>query len=122
MVNWLIEEMNRRATFRIDADDYDWFCSYPDMIFEIILDAVPTREQTAIAVTALERFVEGYNKRHFLRPIHYVSDIDHLPSGRHPRGIYIHIDFGNCPAKVLPSVIEAIQKTNLPIFRVALLW
>ena len=122
MVNWLIEEMNRRATFRIDTDDYDWFCSYPDMIFEIILDGVPTREQTAIAVTALERFVEGYNKRHFLRPIHYVSDIDHLPSGRHPRGIYIHINFGNCPAKVLPSVIEAIQKTNLPIFRVALLW
>ena len=122
MVNKLIEEMKSRATFRIDADDYDWFCSYPDMIFEIILDAVPTREQTAIAVTALEQFVEGYNKWHFLRPIHYVSDIDHLPDGPHPRGIYIHIDFGNCSAKVLPSVIEAIQKTNLPIYRVALQW
>ena len=95
MGNKLIEEMKSRATFRIDTDDYDWFCSYPDMIFEIILDAVPTREQTAIAVTALEQFVEGYNKWHFLRPIHYVSDIDHLPDGPHPRGIYIHIDFGN---------------------------
>ena len=69
MVNELIEEMKRRATFRIDADDYDWFCSYPDMIFEIILDGVPTREQTTIAVTALEQFVEVYNKRHFLRPM-----------------------------------------------------
>lgn len=122
MVDELIEEMKKRATFRIDADEYDWFCSYPDMIIEIILNGVPTCEQTAIAVTALEQFVASYNKRHFLRPIHYVSDIDHLPTGRHPRGIYIHIDFGRCPAKVLPSVIEAIANTGLPIFRVALLW
>ena len=121
MINELMEKIKNAATFRVDAEDYDWF-SYPDVIFEIILDAVPTREQTAIAVTVLEQFVENYNKWHFLRPIHYVSDIDHLPNGRHPRGIYIHVDFGNCPAKVLPSVIEAIQKTNLPIFRVALLW
>ena len=120
MVNELIEEMKRSATFRVDAEDYDWF-DYPDVIFEIILDGVPTNEQTAIAVTSLEQFVAGYNKQHFLRPIHYISDIDDLPNGPHPRGIYIHIDFGNCSAKVLPSVIKAIQHTNLPIFRVALL-
>ena len=122
MVDEIIEEMNRIAKFRVDADSYDWFCSYPDMVFEIILNGVPTHEQTAIAVTALEQFVARYNKRHFLRPIHYVSDIDHLPNGPHPRGIYVHIDFGRCSARVLPSVIEAIQNTNLPIFRVALLW
>jgi len=122
MVNGIIEEMKRSATFRVDADDYDWFCSYPDIIFEIILNGVPTPEQTAIAVTALEQFVADYNKWHILRPIHYVSDIDHLPNGPHPRGIYIHIDFGNCSSKVLPAVIKTIQNTNLPIFRVALLW
>ena len=119
-VNELIEKIKSAAAFRVDADDYDWF-RYPDVIFEIILDDIPTGEQTAIAVTALERFVEDYNKRHFLRPIHYVSDIDHLPKGPHPRGIYIHIDFGSCPAKVLPCVIAAIRETKLPVFRVALL-
>ena len=121
MVNELMEKIKNSAAFRVDVDDYDWF-SYPDVIFEIILNAVPTREQTDIAVTALAKFVADYNKCHFFRPIHYVSDIDHLPNGPHPRGIYIHIDFGNCPAKVLPSVIKAIQETNLPIFRVSLFW
>jgi len=121
MVNDLKEEIKNAAAFRVDVDDYAWY-SFPDVVFEIILDGIPTRDQTAIAVAALEKFVEDYNKWHIFRPIHYVSDIDHLPEGPHPRGIYIHIDFGNCSAKVLPSVIEAIQNTNLPVFRVALLW
>lgn len=121
-MNELIEEIKRSATFRVDTDSYDWFCSYPDMVLEIILDGVPSAEQTAIAVSALEAFVASYNKRHFLCPIRYVSDIDHLPKGPHPRGIYIHIDFGRCSPKVLPDVIKTIQSTNLPIFRVALLW
>ena len=117
----LLEEIKKSATFRVDVDSYDWFCNYPDVIFEIIVDGVPSAEQTAIAVSALESFVTNYNKWHFLRPIHYVSDIDHLPKGPHPRGIYIHIDFGRCSPRVLPAVIQAIQNTNLPIFRVALL-
>jgi hypothetical protein len=121
MVNELMEKIKNAATFRVDVEDYDWF-SYPDVIFEIILNAPPTNEQTLIAVTALEKFVQDYNKWHFLRPIHYVSDIDHLPKGGHPRGIYVHIDFGNCPAKQLVTAVKAIEATGLPIFRVALLW
>ena len=122
MVNRIVEKLQSIRSFRVDADDYDWFCSYPDMVFEIILDAPPTNEQKIIAVTALEKFVENYNKWHFLRPIHYISDIDHLPQGRHPRGIYVHIDFGNCSAMQVVTAVKALEATGLPIFRVALLW
>ena len=121
MVDTIIEELQSIRSFRVDADDYDWFCSYPDMVFEIILDAPPTNEQKIIAVTALEKFVENYNKWHFLRPIHYISDINHLPEQEHPRGIYIHIDFGSCCPLALIKAVSALEKTDLPIFRVALL-
>lgn len=122
MANWIIEELQSIRSFRVDADDYDWFASYPDMVFEIILDAPPTHEQKIIAVTALEKFVQKYNKWHFLRPIHYVSDIDSLPEGRHPRGIYIHMDFGHASAAAVVTAVKALEATGLPIFRVALLW
>ena len=121
MVNAIIEQLKSIRTFRVDVDAYDWF-AYPDVVFEIILDAPPTNEQTLLAVTALEAFVQRYNKRHFLRPIHYVSDINRLPKGNHPRGIYIHMDFGHCPATALVAAVKALEKTELPIFRVALLW
>ena len=122
MVSSILEELQSIRSFRVDADGYDWFCSYPDMIFEIILDAPPTDEQKRIAVTTLEKFVQNYNKWHLLRPIHYVSDIDHLPNGSHPRGIYVHIDFGSCSAQQVVTAVKAIGATGLPIFRVTLLW
>lgn len=116
MADPIIEQLERFDAFRVDA-----YCDgYPDVIFEIILNAPPTREQIAIAVNALEQFVINYNKRHFFRPIHYVSDMDSLPEGDHPRGIYIHVDFGNSSPTALISAVGALQKTNLPIFRVAL--
>ena len=122
MVNRILEELQSIRSFRVDADEYDWFCSYPDMVFEIILDAPPTDEQKRIAVTALEKFVENYNKWHFFRPIHYISDIDHLTKGRNSWGIYVHIDFGNCSALQVVTAVKALEATGLPIFRVALLW
>lgn len=112
----VIEKLENCTAFRVDA-----YCEgYPDVVFEIILDAQPTREQIATAVGALEQFVVKYNRRHFLRPIHYVSDIDSLPDGDHPRGIYIHVDFGNCSPNALVEAVEALENTGLPIFRVAL--
>lgn len=117
MADPIIQELESCKSFRVDA-----YCEgYPDVIFEIILDAVPTREQTEIAVTALEKFVYSYNRFHFLRPIHYISDIDSLPEQEHPRGIYVHIDFGNCNPWALRKAVFALEGTNLPIFRVALL-
>ena len=116
MADPIIEKLERFQAFRVDA-----YCeSYPDVEFEIILDAQPTQEQIATAVSALEQFVNNYNKRHFFRPIHYISDIDDLPDGDHPRGIYIHIDFGNCSPKALIEAVQALEKSGLPIFRVAL--
>lgn len=116
MADPIIEKLENFDAFRVDA-----YCEgYPDVIFEIILDAQPTQEQIATAVSTLEQFIAKYNKRHFLRPIHYVSDIDSLPDGDHPRGIYIHVDFGNCSPSALIEAVEALEKTKLPIFRVAL--
>jgi hypothetical protein len=122
MADKFIEELESIRSFRVNADDYNWMFSYPDVIFEIILEAPPTKEQTSIAVNALETFVQDYNKRHFFRPIHYISDIDHLPKGNHAWGIYVHIDFGNSPPSAVVSAVKALEKTELPIFRVALLW
>lgn len=117
MADPIIKKLESCKTFRVDA-----YCEgYPDVIFEIILDTKPTKEQIAIAVSALENFYYTYNRLHFLRPIHYISDIDSLPEGDHPRGIYIHIDFGSCSPYALIKAICALEKTGLPIFRVALL-
>ena len=66
MADPIIEKLESCKSFRVDA-----YCEgYPDVIFEIILDAAPTREQTEIVVNALEKFVYTYNRLHFLRPIH----------------------------------------------------
>ena len=117
MADPIIEKLESCKSFRVDA-----YCEgYPDVIFEIILDAAPTREQTEMVVNALEQFVYTYNRLHFLRPIHYISDIDSLPEQEHPRGIYVHIDFGNCSPSALIKVVSVLESTNLPIFRVALL-
>lgn len=117
MADPIINKLENCTSFRVDA-----YCEgYPDVIFEIILDTVPTHEQTEIAVNALEKFVYSYNRFHFLRPIHYISDINSLPEQEHPRGIYIHIDFGNCCPFALIKAVSVLEKTNLPIFRVALL-
>lgn len=116
MADQIIEKLENFDAFRVDA-----YCeSYPDVIFEIILDAPPTQEQIATAVGALEQFVTKYNKIHFLKPIHYVSDIDSLPEVDHPRGIYVHVDFGNSSPSAPIAAVEAIKETDLPIFRVAL--
>lgn len=112
----IIEQLENFQAFRVDSH-----CeSYPDVIFEIILDTQPTQEQIVTAVSTLEQYVSSYNKRHFFRPIHYISDIDNLPDGDHPRGIYIHIDFGACSPKALLGAVCELEKSGLPIFRVAL--
>lgn len=117
MADPIIEELERTPSFRVDA-----YCEgYPDVIFEIILNTVPTQAQTETAVGIFMEFFFKYNKRHFLRPIHYVSDIDALPDGDHPRGIYIHVDFGNCSPRALIEAVRALERSDLPIFRVALL-
>ena len=44
MADPIIEKLESCKSFRVDA-----YCEgYPDVIFEIILDAAPTREQTEL--------------------------------------------------------------------------
>lgn len=116
MADKIIEKLEK--DFNVKFDTY--WKSYPDVTFEIILEEKPTNEQIAIAVNTLESFVENYNKIHFLRPIHYISDIDSLPGGDSPRGIYIDIDFGNCSPRALILAIRALQKTQLNITNINL--
>ena len=106
MADFIINQLESCTSFRVDA-----YCEgYPDVIFEIILDAVPTQEQQDRAMESLSKFFCAYNQFHFLRPIHYVACVNDIMDRKHPRGIYIHMDFGG-----------ALEKSDLPIFRVALL-
>lgn len=117
MADPIVEKLENFEAFKVDV-----FCEdYPDVIFEIILDTTPTQEQIAAVVNTLWQFADRYNRRHFFKPIHYVSDVDSLPDGDHPRGIYVHVDFGNCSPKALIGAIEALAKAELPIHSVALL-
>jgi len=118
MADPIIEELEKNKRFRVDA-----YCEdYPDVIFEIILRHPPKQEEIQTAVTALQNYMFQYNRRHFFRPIHYVSDVDSLPVGDHPRGIYVHVDFGGtCSPRALIGAVQALEETGLPIFRVALL-
>ncbi len=117
MADPIIESLENIATFRVDA-----CCEgYPDVQFEIILKAPPTEAQIEKAVGVLHDFADKYNKWHFLRPIHYVSDIDSATDGDHPWGIYVHIDFGNSSPRALLQAVRALARSDLPIFRVALI-
>lgn len=117
MADPILENLEGFQDFPVNAYCQD----YPDVVFEIILEGKPTQEQIVTAVSVLEQFVMQYNKWHFLRPIHYISDVDSLPEGDHPRGIYIHIDFGNSSPWALLKAVKALSNAGLPIFRVALL-
>ena len=117
MADPIIKKLESCTTFRVNA-----YCEgYPDVIFEIILDAKPTKEQIEIEESALTKFYYTSNVLHFLRPMHYISGINGLLENEHPRGIYIHIDFGSCSPFALIKAMRVLEKTGLPIFRVALL-
>ena len=117
MADPIIKKLESCRTFPVSAS-----CEgYPDVIFEIILDATPTQEQIEAAVSALTKFYYGYNILHFLRPIHYVAGVNGLFEREHPRGIYIYMDFGGASPYALCKAMRVIEKLDLPIFRVALL-
>ena len=112
----IIEKLEGSYPFRVDA-----YCeSYPDVILEIILNGIPTDADKTLVEKAIGQFFEGYNRRHFLRPLHYAAILDAMPELDHPRGIYAHIDCGNASPKALLSAVSAIERSGLSIFRVAL--
>ena len=117
MADLIIKKLESCKSFPVDAG-----CEgYPDVIFEIILDAEPTQEQISTAVSAMEKFRDTYNRVHLLCPIHYVGDITDEMENKHPRGIYIDVDFGNALPFALIKALRMLEKAGLPIYRVALL-
>ena len=93
---------------------------YPDVIFNIIFEMHPDQSMTEKSVSALEGYMNSYNRKHFFRPIHYVSDIDSLPEASSIFSVCIHVDFGNANPKALINAVKAISDTNLPIYRLVL--
>lgn len=93
---------------------------YPDVIFNVIFKKYPDASAAEDLVYALEYFAYSYNKIHFLKPIHYVSDIDNLPAPSSAFSVCVHVDFGNAKRKALIGAVKAIADADLPIYRLVL--
>lgn len=93
---------------------------YPDVIFHIVFNNHPDDMMIAKCVSALQDYMLSYNKWHFLRPIHYISDIDSLPKPSTVFSACIHMDCGNANPKALIGAVKAIAATQLPIYRIVL--
>ena len=112
----IVGEIRSSALFPVDVE-----CEgYPDVIFDVIFEKRPERPAIETVVSALEDYSRDYNKKHFFRPIHYVSDIDSLPDASSAFSVCVHIDFGNANPKALIGAVKAISDTKLPIYRVVL--
>lgn len=94
--------------------------SYPDVEFSIFFEKVADKDMIVKCVSALEGYMYRYNKFHFLRPIHYVSDIDSLPDAASLFSVSVHVDFGNANPKALIGAVKAVSDTQLPITRIVL--
>ncbi len=109
-------EIKASVSFPVDVE-----CEgYPDVIFNVIFEKHPDQSMAQQCVSALEHYISCYNRKHFFRPIHYISDIDSLPEASSVFSVCIHIDFGNANPKALIGAVKAIAETNLPICRIVL--
>ena len=112
----IVGEIKASVAFPVDVE-----CEgYPDVIFNVIFERHPDQLMIEQTVSALEHYMYKYNKKHFLKPIHYVSDIDSLPAASSVFSVCIHMDFGNANPKALIGAVKAISETNLPIYRIVL--
>ncbi len=112
----IVSEIKAAASFPVDVE-----CDgYPDVIFNIIFDRHPDQSMVEKSISTLENYVYSYNRRHFFKPIHYVSDIDSLPEASSVFSVCVHIDCGNANPKALIGAVKAISETKLPIYRVVL--
>ena len=112
----IVSALQNAVDFPVDVE-----CeAYPDVIFNVILQRTATYADVELCANALYGFMTSYNKLHFLRPIHYVSDIDALPKEPEHFSVYIHVDFGGSGQKALCGTLRALKDTGLPIYRVIL--
>lgn len=95
--------------------------NFPDVMFHVFYETIPPKGLVKQTVTVLENFVYGYNKIHFINPIHYISDIDDAqPEDEHPFAVHIHIDFGNCWPKAIIKAVKVLDNSGLPIKKLVL--
>lgn len=112
----IVDEIKAAVLFPVDVE-----CEgYPDVIFNVIFEKHSDRTMAEQVVTALENYMLAYNRKHFLKPIHYVSDIDSLPDASSVFSVCVHMDYGNANPKALIGAVKAIANTNLPIYRIVL--
>ena len=112
----IVAEIQKSVLFPVDVE-----CeAYPDVIFNVIFENSPNRATAEQIVCALENYAQAYNKKHFFKPIHYVSDIDSLPVASSTFSVCVHVDFGNAAPKALVGAVKAIADTKLAIYRVVL--
>ena len=96
--------------------------AYPDVIFNIVFNSRPDDAMIEKSVQALENYMLSYNRKHFFRPIHYVSDIDSLPEQSSVFSVCVHMDCGNANPNLLVGAVKAIVDTQLPIYRIIFEW
>ena len=112
----IVGKIKASVTFPVDVE-----CEgYPDVIFDVIFERHPDQSMTEQTVSALEQYMYSYNRKHFFKPIHYVSDIDSLPEASSVFSVCVHVDFGNANPKALIGAVKAISEANLPIYRIVL--
>lgn len=112
----IVRELKKAAPFPVYVE-----CEgYPDVVINLFFEK--HRQETIVkkVVDALQAYMISYNKWHFLRPIHYVSDVDSLPDPINGFSFGVHIDFGNANPKALVGAMKAIVETGVPICRALL--
>ena len=93
---------------------------YPDVIFNIVFNVHPDASMIERSVSILKNYMYSYNKKHFFRPIHYVSDVDDLPEASSVFSVCVHMDCGNANPRLLVGAVQAIVETDMPIYRIVL--
>ena len=112
----IVGKIKAAVSFPVDVE-----CEgYPDVIFNIIMKVHPDDEMIAKSVFSLDEYMRRYNRKHFFRPIHYVSDVDSLPEASTPFSVCVHVDFGNANPEALVGAVRAIAEASLPVYRIVL--
>lgn len=95
--------------------------SFPDVVFHVIYETMPTAVLAKQTVTVLENFVYGYNLLHFTKRIGEVSEVkDAATEGELVYAVHIHVNFGKCSPKAVIKAIDTLDQSALPIVRITL--
>ena len=104
--------------------DFPVYCeleSFPDVMFHVFFETIPPKGLVHKTVSIMEDFVYGYNKIHFIQPIHHISDVDDAtPEDEHPFAVHIHVDFGNCHPRAVIKAVKKLGDSGLPIKKLVL--